>query len=953
MIPFKLRWLSPTVATRASNTYVTANTSEFIGRRQPDTLISNRNMFTQLEIIAGKIARPHLAFVLALAVLLGAFGSETARAEVRSADIEAVFGTAVEVRPPSAIVVASNSGLVTLTFDSESDLRIGSNKAIVEDVAEGDRVVSTATRNADNELIALKTLVRVANTQPVTKHVVGVVSSASDDQLSIQTRSGGVVDVLVPAGIDAPAIGDGITMVARLDRSSGILTAVGFELTSKTVERIQDAQDSAADRAESERLAQIAIDARSKHLSALDDAARAIKRVIDSGRADQSVLDQAQNQFDEIQRRFKELQNIYENAARTRGEALPRLRITGGLVDEIGSTSFTVVPNGEQDAEPFSVDFVYNPEVTTVDLPDDLLDELVGNSSNPQLLSEVRRFIDPGSELDIQYSIDGDARIALSIKVRLPRLVDELETVLEHEARRAFNGVITLVEVDSSLEDAQGIVIAVNEKLGTKVAAKVTDETEITVDGRSAIIWALDAGQAVDIQFESSAAGAVSDITGTDTTLRALAIRARSSAPSEEDRISGVVEEINVDVPAITIRPTDGALIRLTVGEDVPVIRNGRQAQFSNVAVGDLVVDATRANSESSELTRLVVVARTNVKFSGTVTGIGREPARLQVTGENGRALNILVTDDTWVIVDDKRVRFESVTTGMNIVNGVYSVAGRSGAYYNVAKIISIESPKVVRGTGIITQVNVIEGTITIISGRSKDTQQIDLRLPETPLGDDLQKDGQTIRSLLDIERGDRADIVFYVAETGVIEKLSVVSDNFIQSRGTLNAVAENNRFVEVKLANSDEFDLWVGRNSDMQLNGRRIQSLRPVADLLNEAKSNDAEVSALVPEVLFIRDSIDSDQGVIVSIKFQIKVQSENDGSQSDETAATVELTISGIIEAIDRDKWVVNGRVFSVTRDTNFRGREPEVGAVAVIVLVSTRGGDFTARTVTVAGR
>lgn len=952
MITTILRIFTSFVAKQRSNTDVTARGSEFNGWGQPESSKTNRSMFTSSENLIVRIIRPQVAVVLVLAVLLVAFGTNAARAEVSSAGIEAVFGTAVEVRPPLAIVVASTSGLVTLNFDESSELRIGSNRAEVEEVAEGDRVVSTATRNADNELVALRTLVRVANTQPVTRHVVGVVSNAAGDQLSIQTRNGSVVDVLIPAGIDSPAVGDGITIVARLDRASGILTAVGFELTSKTVERIQDAQDSAADQAESTRLAQIAIDARSKHLSALDDAARAIKRIIESGRADQSVLDDAAEQFAEIQRRFRELQSIYENAARTRGEAQPLLRISGGLVDEIGSTNFTIVPHGDQDLAPFTVDFTYDPDETTVDLPANLLGELSGDAKSPQLLSDVRRLIDPGSELDVKYSIDGDDRTAVSIKVRQPRLFEELETVLEHESRRAFNGVITLVEVDDSLADALGIVIAVNEKQGTKVAAKVTDETEITVDGRSAIIWALDAGQAVDIQFESSEAGSISDVTGVDVTLRALAIRARSSAPSEEDHISGIVESIEPDVPAITIRPTDGALIRLTVGDDVPIVRNGRQTTLANVKVGDLVVDATRADSESSDLTRLVVVVRTNVKFSGTVTGIGLEPARLQVTGDNRRSLNVLITDDTWVIVDDRRVKFEAVVAGMNIVNGVYSVAGANGAFYNVAKIVSIESPKVGRASGIITQVNINEGTLTILSGSSSQTKQIRLKLPETPLGDNLVKDGLPIRSLLDIDRGDRIDIVFYVLETGVIEKLSVVSDNFIQSRGTLLGVSDNNRFVEVKLVNGRTFDLWVGPGTTIHLNGRRIPTLRPVSDLLNDAMDSDAEISALVPEVLFIRDSIDSDQGVIVSIRFQIKIQTEGAEDRTDQPAAIVELTISGVIEAIDGSRWVIDGRVFAVDSSTIFRG-DPKPGEVAVAVLVSRRGGGFVARTVSVSGR
>ncbi|MBN4064495.1 hypothetical protein JYU04_02020 [Dehalococcoides mccartyi] len=935
-----------------SNTDVTAMTPIFSSWVRSEYRPTRSSMFTPFTTIISRVARPQLMTLLVLSVLLFALGANTAHAEVRSADIEAVFGTAVEIRPPSAIVVASNSGLVTLKFNAQSDLRIGSNKAKVEDVGEGDRVVSTAVRDENNELIALRTLVRVANVQPSTKHVVGVVSSTSDGELSIQTRSGGVVDVLIPAGIDAPSIGDGITMVARLDRSSGILTAVGFELTRKTIERIQEAQEKAADEAESARLSEIAIDARSKHLSALDDAARAIKRVIDLGREDQKTLDQAAAQFDEIQRRFAQLKGIYESAARSRGEAQPLLEISGGLVNEIGLSTFTIVPQGEQDANPYSVRFTYDRDETTVELPTDLLREISRTAKNPQLLSEVRRLIDPGSELDVQYSIEGDIRTAESIRVRLPRLVKELETVLEHESLRAFHGVITLVEIDESLAEALGIVIASNDKQGLKVAAKVTDQTEITLDGRSSSIESLNAGQAVDIQFESSDADSISDITGSDITLRAIAIRARSSAPSGEDHISGIIESIEADVPALTIRPTDGELIRLRVGSGASIIRNGRPASLDDVTVGDLVVDATRRSVASTELTNLVVVARKNVKFSGTVTGIGRAPARLHVTGDNGQSINVLVTDDTWLIVDERRVRFESLATRMNIVSGAYSVTGRDGTFYNVATIIRIESPKVVRASGIITQVNVVEGTLTVLSGKSSDTRILRLQMPETSLGDNLIKDGLTIRSLLEIERGDRVDIVFYVLETGMIEKLSVVSDNFIQSRGTLIEVSENTRFVVVELVNGKKFEVWPGPESTIHLNGRQIPSLKPVADLLAEAEERDAEVSALVSELLFIRDSIDSKQGVIISIKFQIKVESDR-ATDSDQSESSVETTVSGVIEAIDGNRWVIDGQVFTVNSRTNYQGGDPKVGEVAVAVLISRGGGAFVARTVNVSTR
>jgi len=941
------------------NTIVTTFTPLFNSWDPSQLVRLNQGMSRRLRARVNRLVRLQVASVIALVVIFGAAGAGTANAGTGSsaesapgsAGIEAVFGTAVEVRPPDAIVLATNAGLLTLKFNELSEIKIGSNIASVADVVEGDRVISTARRDDSGDLIALKTIIQIANSQPITKHIVGVVTDATDEEISIQTRNGDVVVVLISAGVDSPLVGDGITLVAQLDRSSGVLTARGFELTSKTVERLEVASDRAADKAEKERLAQIAIEARSKHLSALDDAARALQRVIDAGRVDREALDHAANQINEIQRRFNELKRIYDRAARDRNEELPLLTISGALVDEIGETSFTIVPRGEQDADPFSVTFSSDPESTRVTIPDDWPGLSDVEFEEPLLLADVRHLIGPGSELDVHYSIEDSLRSGVLVQARPPRLFDELEAVINNEAHRAFHGVITLVEIDDSLEGAIGIVIAANERLGIKVAAKVSDETEVTLDGETSDIASLATGQAVDIQFESSDLSSLSGITASGVTLRALAIRARTSTPVEERHISGIAESIDVEGSAITIRPIDGSPVELKLGEGVPVIRNGLPVQLADISEGDLIVDATRFDPLSGLLTRLVTVARTNVKFAGTITGIGQEPARLLVTGENGRSINVLITADTWLVLDGRRVEFDDLETGLRVSNGVYSVAGGNGAYYNVAVIVPAESPKVGRATGIITAVNVSAGTLSVLSGKSIETRFLRLRLPELPVAGSLQKDGLPIDSLTTVERGDRIGIVVYVIESGLIKEMSVVSDNFIRSRGTLLEVSSDQRFVVAELANGDVFDLWIGPKSVVNLNGRRVESFSAVADLLASASASDGDVVALIPEVLFIRDSLDSNLGVVISIRIQIKTDAG--GAESGRTdSSVVEVTISGVIEAIDGQTWAIDGHVFFIDDNTEFLGEEPEVGLVAKAALISRPGRMLVAQAVSVAG-
>ena len=941
------------------NTIVTTITPLFNGWVSSQCVRLNQGMFTQSIARANRLVRLQAAGLIAFAVIFGAVSVDTASAGTgssaasapRSAGIEAVFGTAVEVRPPDAIVLATNAGLLTLKFNELSGIKIGSNVASVADVVEGDRVIATARRDAAGDLIALKTIIQIANSQHITKHIVGVVTDATSEEISIQTRNGDVVVVLISAGVEVPLVGDGITLVAQLDRLSGVLTARGFELTSKTVERLESASDRAADQAEKERLSQIAIDARSKHLSALDDASRALQRVIDAGRVDREALDHAADQINEIQRRFNKLKRIYDRAARDRNEELPLLTISGALVDEIGETSFTIVPRGEQDADPFSVTFSSDPETTRVKIPDDWPGLSQIELEAPLLLVDVRHLIGPGSELDVQYSIEDGLRSAVSVAVRPPRLFDELEAVINNEAHRAFHGVITLVEIDDSLEDAIGVVIAANERLGIKVAAKVTDETEVTLDGETSDISSLATGQAVDIQFESSDLSSLSGITDLGVTLRALAIRARTSTPADEEHISGIVESIDVEGPTITIRPIDGSPVELKLSEGVPAIRNGLPVQLADVSEGDLVIDATRFDPVSGLLTRLVTVARTNVNFAGTITGIGQEPARLLMTGENGRSVNVLITAHTSLVLDGRRVEFDELETGLRVSQGVDRVTGGNGAYYNVAVIVPTESPKVGRATGIITAVNASTGTLSVLSGKSNETRLLRLRLPEIPVTGTLQKDGLPIESLANIERGDRIDIVVYVIESGLIKELSVVSDNFIRSRGTLLEVSSDRRFVVAELASGDAFDLWIGPESVVHLNGRQIESFSAVADLLATVGASDGEVVSLIPEVMFIRDSLDSNLGHVISIRIQIKMDRSGDES-GDVDGSVVEVTISGVIEAIDGQTWAIDGHVFFVDRNTEFLGEDPEVGLVAKAALISRPGRMLVAQAVSVAG-
>ena len=162
---------------------------------------------------------------------------------------------------------------------------------------------------------------------------------------------------------------------------------------------------------------------------------------------------------------------------------------------------------------------------------------------------------------------------------------------------------------------------------------------------------------------------------------------------------------------------------------------------------------------------------------------------------------------------------------------------------------------------------------------------------------------------------------------------------------------SSDRRFVVAELASGDAFDLWIGPESVVHLNGRQVESFSAVADLLATAGASDGDVVSLIPEVMFIRDSLDSNLGHVISIRIQIKMDRSGDES-GDVDGSVVEVTISGVIEAIDGQTWAIDGHVFFVDRNTEFLGEDPEVGLVAKAALISRPGRMLVAQAVSVAG-
>jgi hypothetical protein len=270
--------------------------------------------------ILGRIGRrlPRLAAVkiTAAALLLLVMGSLAApaigRASAAGEAVEAVFGTAVEVAPPDTISVATDAGVETLVIGAETVLKIGNREVGLDDVAEGDRLVATAVRQEDGTLLGQRVLVQPQNAQPLYKHFVGVITEVTENTVTITTREDQTITIELPEGLVPPEAGAGVTLIALLDRVTGVLTARSFERMEQIVERIEKFADEVQDEERKQALKEQAEEARTKHLSALEDARRALERARAALAAADEARQKAEEQLRELQDKFADLRARYE-----------------------------------------------------------------------------------------------------------------------------------------------------------------------------------------------------------------------------------------------------------------------------------------------------------------------------------------------------------------------------------------------------------------------------------------------------------------------------------------------------------------------------------------------------------------------------------------------------------------------------------------------------------------
>ncbi len=947
------------------NTGVTpADSTSIVKERDPSStgvtskiIDMAQNTMTALipSVGRGKAARAAMIFAALLVLVVFAMPASS-KVSAGETTLQAVFGSVVAVTPPDVLVVATNSGVVKLVINADS--KFTGDITSVDHISEGDRVVATAYQEADGSLTVARLLVIPDLSQAVTRHILGVIIDATDGVVTLQDGDGNTITIYVPEGVIVPEIGTVVTVVVQVDRSTGILTAQAFELAEDAVQRLQDAKDRTTDSERKKDLEERLERARDQHLTVLEKAREALQRAQQAVSAAVSEREEAQRRLAEVQAKFEALRQRYVQEASDRNERSPQLLITGTLtfdestwLDETGT--FTVVQSVNAASANADRSFAWD-ENTLAIVPVEIKQP---DGESPAItttvaqsvaiaLNDVKSLIPSGSRVTVQYDPNVTPALATLVTVLPPELSAEARDALERERVRSISGVVTLVDATPELKSTVGVIVVANNEHSVKVAAKVTEQTEVVIDGQPSTFSQLAAGMAVEVDFSvtQDADGSSPDVSTAESGNRtAVSIRARIVVDAHEVYVAGVIVGLNVETRHVVILPRSGDVVRVRVVDEAVIVKDGDTARFGELSLGDLVLDATRYNDDTMVLTRLLVRSPGVIVFSGRITGLGHNPDRLTVATSEGDVLTSLVTDETIILgLDGAPARFNDLSIGDRVAKGYVQPVVIGGRTVNVARDIVLGQSAVATARGKVLKVDPVSGYVRVsVNAEATDGVAADLDLFVADRDRSvLMKNGERIDDLSTVLVGDVVEAVSYTKATKIILKMSVATPNLQRVRGSVNVVASSGLVIE---GSTGRFvGLSVNQDTQITLNGVRVESLKNV------------KPTQIVVEATYIARSSDLAQGLALRIVLVDRPPMPGIAPPATGSASSVvETTVSGVIEEIEGSSWQIDNHKFMVTGETQFFGERPQVGLVAKATLRVNDSGEFVATAVSVAGR
>ncbi|MCH8817296.1 MAG: hypothetical protein IIC92_06155 [Chloroflexi bacterium] len=826
-----------------------------------------------------------IALVVLAASLVGARAVDAQEPGAPQGPREAIFGTVVEIGEGS-ITVATDDAISVLVIDDNTTLRINGDIVDLDAIAIGDALAGTVLVLDDGSLAARLILIRPADAARSFIHIVGVVTSVENGEVTLIDRDGATVTVALPPGEAAPEIGDALTTVAKRDRVTDRLAAHALE----KVEAIVDRLEKALERAE-EAFRNSANDtAQAK----LDDLKQRIKLNTSRhlGLVDQVKATALSGAADALDRKFAAVQRHYEDVADRTGIARPVVEARG-VVREVSAGAIVIVlPNGAE---------------IRISLDRDAVTENIEGD-----VTDVSEFV-IGTDVIVEYlPTSGGNRSASFVRERKPELSRQEEARINLESEREFAGMITSVQRPSEgeLTDAIAIVIIANPGTGQKVVVRVTRATEIKVNEQESGIDGLSPGQFVEVELLSELVA--SEIKAYDV---------RPDARDEELRIGGVVRRIDhvMGVLEIVTRDTDGGLVELRVNGSTVIVMDGEEVTLFDVGPGDLVLDATRFRARDHVLIRLVLRSQKEFRISGVFAGVNQLESVFTVITGGGDTVTFNALPDTRVDgPHGENLRLADIAPGFRLIEGRIRTVTFNGINQHVATRLVVSAPELVTARGEVLRVGATAGNLVILLTNGR---EVLLSLPANGRFT-IIKDGERLDGLRGIERGDLVHSVAYQPLGNTIVKLEILTPGGTAVRGIIVGVDPGSNRIKIEMATGKELELIATDASELRLDGERIRSLSRLEE--GDVVVNALYVARIAGNVILRLDAISG------------RPATEIRGRPDVVDRPDVEIRVKGIIRAINGDTWLVAETRFIVNAETEFEGDTPVQGAVASVLLV-----------------
>ncbi|TAH49958.1 MAG: hypothetical protein EYC68_15405 [Chloroflexota bacterium] len=216
-------------------------------------------------------------------------------------------------------------------------------------------------------------------------------------------------------------------------------------------------------------------------------------------------------------------------------------------------------------------------------------------------------------------------------------------------------------EVHGTISAIAGNQVSIAPSNGTPVVTvNVTSETMIEVDDHNAALGDLAVGMQVEADYDP-------------TTMNAFDIEADSDGDDDDAHVIGTVSAVDAAAGTITIAPTNGGSVTLTVKSSTEIEVNDKHASLEDVQVGMPV----KAEYDSMTLIATEIEAGSDDdnddddgdhELKGTVAAVNVAAQTVTITPNSGGSdVTLNVTAGTEIEINDEDATLAEITVGAEI----------------------------------------------------------------------------------------------------------------------------------------------------------------------------------------------------------------------------------------------------------------------------------------------